>query len=109
MITSTEELIAGSTLTPFIGVSYLRCRACNNSVTLLDRIFAYLSMRKASSCSMRYCPGGKPPTENKGMLDAMMTGQVEAFNPCAGIHEPHLHVACRMCGASWLMKTQNRT
>ena len=87
---------------------YDPCASCGIRISLWDRLTAYLKGNTPTIAAVKYCSGGKAPTENKGLMAAMMLGDSESFNPCAGIAEPHLHLTCRFCGYSSLMSTRTQ-
>lgn len=104
--TEHELIIASPTIEPFHFDKISSCRCCGESTT---RWGDFLGWFRAQSCGLhklRYCPGGKAPTETKGMIQAMMTGEPDVFNPCAGIADPHLHLRCNFCGFEFLMATR---
>jgi hypothetical protein len=102
----TETIIAATPLVPFRPIPFVRCRSCGCFISTWDRFRSFVKSGTPGVVKVAFCPGGKEPTEMRGMLEAMMTGNVEGFNPCAGVSEPHLHVQCRGCGFEWLMRTK---
>jgi len=101
-----ETMVNAPVLTPFLPINQIRCRSCGARCNRLDKFWSLLRGISVTIVNPRYCAGGKPPTESKGMMSALMTGEAEAFNPCAGITEPHIHVSCRGCNYQWLMRTK---
>lgn len=59
---------------------------------------------------VRYCAGGKEPTEPVMLRNIMgqEVGEKEFRHSCAGIMEPHLHLSCRVCGVQRLMKPMKK-
>ena len=106
MSMETETIIGATELMPFTPVDRCRCRSCDASITWFDRFTAWFTSATPTRVNVSFCAGGKLPTEQAGMMKAMLTGETEHFNPCAGLTEPHLHVKCRVCGAGWLMRTK---
>lgn len=99
-----DALLAAPQLAPFVPISENSCRSCGMHVGRWGKFCSWLQNRMASVVDHHYCAGGKPPTESRGMMSAIVTGETETFNPCAGITEPHIHIRCRGCGYKWLMK-----
>lgn len=106
MTTETEQMVRAAVLAPYIKVSRCACSSCGTHTNFWDRFLSGLKSGFSRCVTMRYCGGGKEPTESRGMIEAMMTGERDNVNPCAGIYEPHLHLKCMACGFEWLMKTK---
>ena len=104
---SDQVIVPSPTVEPFSEQTMRNCRCCGTRVTRWDRLVAYLRGRGINVLGARYCAGGKPPTEERRDIQAMMTGQTEMFNPCAGVTRPHLHLSCGRCGFSLLMQTKD--
>lgn len=104
---SDQVIVSSPTVEPFSEAALRACRCCGFRITGLDRIKNYLYSRSGAALGPRYCGGGKAPTEDRAGIQAMMTGQTEVFNPCAGVNRPHLHLSCGRCGFSLLMQTKD--
>jgi hypothetical protein len=101
-----DVMIPSPVLEPFTQSRENACRMCGDSISMWARFMWWLRGSGLSVVKTSFCPGGKASTENRGMMAAIMSGEAEAFNPCAGVTTPHLHVQCKHCGFSYLMRTK---
>lgn len=85
------------------------CDSCGARISRWDRFYSWLVNRHTSWTNMGYCAGGKPLSEPLPPVQQMMSGQEERRHSCAGVFEPHLHVSCKICGRSFLMRTKQPT
>ena len=81
------------------------CPACGYGVSLFDRFVAALKGGTSRINALRFCGGGKEPTEQCGAggVIEQLVGRHEHTNPCAGINVPHLHLRCTNCNFERLM------
>lgn len=104
-----EYVIKAPVLLPFIPIDELRCSACGHHLTQWDALLARILLKSVSCLDAIYCAGNKEPTELATSLPAAIMGITqERTNPCAGIYEPHLHLRCRRCGWTTMMRTQQK-
>lgn len=86
---------------PFVQRELVTCPACGICPhSKWRRFLRYLKGKNTEFVvTMRYCPGDKPPTEEK--MGFLVFTPMEVANQCSGIPVPHLHCHCTMCQAEW--------
>jgi hypothetical protein len=104
--TTDAVVISPPTVEPYEPGRLDSCRCCQLRLTRWDHLRSWIFGHVAAINKARFCPGGKPPTESKGLMEAMMSGEADSFNPCAGVTTPHLHIRCNQCGFQFLMATR---
>jgi hypothetical protein len=106
-VSTTIPLIAATQVVPYRERVDCDCPKCGIRLNRMDRFKMWLMSSAMATVNIRYCGGGKQPTEQVGVVEAMMRGKEERFNVCAGVSEPHLHLTCRSCNYEWLMQVKS--
>lgn len=79
------------------------CLKCGGISFRIPFWLARWKRRTPTMFNVGYCPGNRDPEQSISMFGGF--GEVKAVCVCAGIHAPHMHVVCKCCGYSYLMKT----
>lgn len=107
-MTETEIKVPAPKLMPFLRTGYYRCHVCGVGPSRWDRIMAAIRGNHATTAEVRFCAGGKEPSECVGLAHALASGSCERVNSCAGVSEAHVHVTCRFCRFEQLMRTRDK-
>jgi hypothetical protein len=91
---------------PFENLYGLECPKCGHRIHRTMHFFRLaLGLAMFTAVDAKYCAGGKPPSETREGVEAMLVGRERNFS-CAGIDYPHLHCICTRCSYAWHMATK---
>ena len=100
MTTAEQNIVIPSpNVLPFDEQKPLSCRSCGHAAGLWSRFVGWLRAFSPNISAIRYCAGGKAPTEDQGMMAEMLRGQRETFNP---LRRNHCAAPAREVQPLWL-------
>jgi hypothetical protein len=106
--THDDVIIPAPRIEPFTQLRKIGCQQCGTKPpNLLARIYCIIVGNEPGIHNVSYCAGGLAPVEDiRNPIEAMMRGRSESRPRCGGVVEQHLHLSCRCCGFTRLMRTK---